>query len=295
MTARFKLHQGNSDLETVRRQKPTPLVSLVISFYNDIEFLKLIMAGLEIQSFSRFEVIIADDGSSPHVVKEVSEMIDNCPFCVKHLWHEDKGFRKTTILNSAIKAGTTEYLIFIDGDCIPHPKFIEEHYRNREDRVALTGRRVNMSKRVTDCLTPDLVRNGALQGFLFRRLVFDGIRGEARNVEMGIYIKNKLLRRFFNRKERGLKGCNMSFNKSDLVAVNGFDERYCGASTGEDTDIEFRMRLDGVRVRNLKNIAILYHRHHRKIERGDALNKPIFDQTKKDKLIYTPYGLKKPI
>jgi GT2 family glycosyltransferase len=117
--------------------------------------------------------------------------------------------------------------------------------------------------------------------------------GKARNVEMGFYVRNRFLRNFFNRKIRGLKGCNMSFNKEDLIAVNGFDERYCGPSTGEDTDIGFRLQLNGVRVKNLKNIAILYHRYHRKIERGDAANKPIFDKTKKDKLIFTLYGLKK--
>jgi cellulose synthase/poly-beta-1,6-N-acetylglucosamine synthase-like glycosyltransferase len=280
-------------VKTSKNQKLIPQVSLIISFYNDPKFLELILAALEIQSFNAFEVIIADDGSNAHVVKTVGEMIDRYPFSIKHVWHEDKGFRKTTILNSAIKASNTNYLIFIDGDCIPHPKFVGEHYQNREDSVALTGRRVNLSKRVTLTITPDLVRNGALQGFLFRQLLVDGILGKARNVEMGFYIRNRFLRKFFNRKARGLKGCNMSFNKKDLIAVNGFDERYCGPSTGEDTDIGFRLQLNGVRVKNLKNIAILYHRHHRKIERGDAANKPIFDKTKKDKLIFTPYGLKK--
>ena len=268
-------------------------MSLVVSFYNNLEFLELILAALEIQSFSDFEVIIADDGSSAHVLEMLSDTIERSPLSIQHVWHEDKGFRKTTILNRAIKASLSDYLVFIDGDCIPHPKFIEEHYRNREDRLALTGRRVNMSKSVTDALTPELVRNGALQGSLFRQLIYDGIKGKARNVEMGFYIKNGLLRKLFNRKVRNLKGCNMSFNKKDLMAINGLDERYCAPSTGEDTDIGFRLQLNGVRVRNLKNIAILYHRHHARIERGDNANWPIFEQTKKEQVIYTPYGIKR--
>lgn len=276
----------------MEQRKSGPLTSLIISFYNDVKFLELIFAGLEIQTFNRFEVIIADDGSTPHVVKKVAAMVERYPISIKHIWHEDRGFRKTTILNAAIKASSTGYLIFIDGDCIPHPKFIEEHYRNREDRAALTGRRVNLSERITECLTPGMVKKGALQKVLFRQLIIDSIRGKARNVEMGFYIKNMLVRRFLNQ-SGGLKGCNMSFNKQDLIDVNGFDERYCSPSTGEDTDIEFRMRLNGVRIKKINYMAILYHRYHRKIERGDAVNKPIFDQTKKDKLIYTPYGLKK--
>ncbi len=276
-----------------QNQQADHRLSLVVSFYNNAVFLELILAALEIQSFEDFEVIIADDGSNPRVVETVRGLIDRCPLTVKHVWHEDRGFRKTTILNRAIKASSTDYLIFIDGDCIPHPKFIEEHYANRQDRVALTGRRVNMSKRVTQSLTPDLVKDGALQGILFRQLILDGFLGKARNVEMGFYIRNRLMRKLFNRKVRGLKGCNMSFNKTDLVAINGFDERYCGPSTGEDTDVEYRLRLNGVGVKNLKNIAILYHRYHALIERGDAANKPIFEQTKREKLIYTPFGIEK--
>lgn len=270
-----------------------PSLSLIIAFYNDIRFLEIILAALEIQSFNDFEIIIADDGSGPEIVERVSTLIKTSPMTIKHVWHEDKGFRKTTILNSAVKASDADYLVFIDGDCVPHPRFLEEHYRNRAARTALTGRRVNLSESVSNALTPDLVRAGALQGVLFRRLIMDGFVGKARNVEMGFYIKNMTLRHFLNRKRRGLKGCNMSFNREDLIAVNGFDERYCAPSTGEDTDIEFRLRLIGVDVRNLKNVAILYHRYHKKIERGDAANIPIFNQTRKDKTAFTPYGLRR--
>ena len=49
-----------------------------------------------------------------------------------HLTQEDKGFRKNKILNEAIRTDKTGYMIFIDGDCIPHPDFIKEHIENRE-------------------------------------------------------------------------------------------------------------------------------------------------------------------
>src|SRR5665647_325671 len=108
---------------------PKP-ISLIISFYNRIDFLKLIFAGLEQQSFRDFEVIIADDGSRSEIVEEVKLMIGSASFPVKHIWQEDNGWQKNTILNKAIVASEAPYIIFIDGDCIPHRRFIEEHLKS---------------------------------------------------------------------------------------------------------------------------------------------------------------------
>lgn len=122
-------------------------LSLIISFYNRLDYLKLVFAGLEIQSFKNFEVIIADDGSNKVVVAELNSLIKKYDFPIKHIWHEDKGFRKNKILNRAIVESQTNYLVFIDGDCVPHSEFLKEHYINRKERVCLTVRRVNLSKK----------------------------------------------------------------------------------------------------------------------------------------------------
>jgi hypothetical protein len=44
-------------------------------------------------------------------------------------------------------------------------------------------------------------------------------------------------------KKAHLVGCNFSCFKSDLEKINGFDEDFSMPTTGEDTDIERRMRL----------------------------------------------------
>src|SRR5687768_7510377 len=97
--------------------------SLIISFYNKIEYLRMILAALERQSFKNFEVVIADDGSKAEVVNEIKEIQTKSPLQIQHIWHEDIGFRKTKILNESIRKSNSDYLIFIDGDCIPHHKF----------------------------------------------------------------------------------------------------------------------------------------------------------------------------
>ena len=76
--------------------------SVIAAFYNNINYLKLVLAGFERQTEKDFELIIADDGSREEVVKEIESIASNYSFLIKHTWHPDKGFRKNKILNQAI-------------------------------------------------------------------------------------------------------------------------------------------------------------------------------------------------
>lgn len=268
-------------------------ISLIISFYNRIDYLKLVFAGLEIQSFKDFEVIIADDGSNELVVNQLKSLIHKASFNVKHLWQEDKGFRKNKILNRAIVESSSDYLVFIDGDCIPHSEFLNEHFKNREQKICLTGRRVNLSRRITEKLNEELVKQKFLEKNLFL-LFWDSIFGETVDFEKGIYIKSKKLREFINKKPRGLLGCNFSIHKKDILDVNGFDERYIHPSIGEDSDLQFRLELNGVKIKSLNNIAIQYHLYHKLQERKE-INLKLFEEVKKSKIAFTPYGIKKSV
>lgn len=265
-------------------------LTLIISFYNRIDYLKLVFAGLEIQTFKNFEVIIADDGSNQDVVKELQNLISKSPFVVKHIWQEDRGFRKNKILNRAILNSTTNYLVFIDGDCIPHSEFLKEHFENRKENVCLTGRRVNLSIKMTNMLDEKKVRNKFLEKNHLL-LLFDSIFGSTVDFEKGIYIKSKFLRELLNRKNRGLLGCNFSIHKNDILSVNGFDERYEAPSIGEDTDLQFRLELNGIKVNSLNNIAIQYHLYHR-LQKRDPENLKLFEEVKRVGVAFTPFGIK---
>ncbi len=266
-------------------------ISLIISFYNRLDYLKLVLAGLEIQTFKNFEVIIADDGSNDFVINELNKIIHNYPFPIKHIWQEDKGFRKNKILNKAIIESSANYLVFIDGDCIPHSEFLREHYLNRKKNVCLTGRRVNLSEKLTLLLNEELVR----RKFLERNnklILIDSIFGKTTDFEKGIYIKSELLRKILNRKNRGLLGCNFSIQKEDILKVNGFDERYEHPSIGEDTDLQFRLELAGISIQSLNNIAIQYHLYHKLQERKKD-NLLLFEEIKKSGLYFTSFGIKR--
>ncbi|GJQ44164.1 MAG: hypothetical protein JETCAE03_36620 [Ignavibacteriaceae bacterium] len=263
--------------------------SVIISFYNKIDYLKLVLAGFEIQTYKNFEIIIADDGSEEKVIKEIESLASDYPFRIKHIWQEDKGFRKNKILNQAILASESDYLIFIDGDCVPHSHFVEGHIEYKSSGVALTGRRVNLSQRITNLLTPQKIKDGFLEKN-FHLLIGDGLFGKSFDVEKGLYFESKYLRKLFNRKSRGLLGCNFSLHKKDILDINGFDERYEAPSIGEDSDIQFRLELNGVNVKSLNHIAVQYHLYH-KLQKRPQKNLDLFEEVKNSKLAFTKYGL----
>ncbi len=268
-----------------------PKVSVIISFYNRIDYLKLVLAGFERQTFRDIEIIIADDGSKEEIVKEIEKLSLKVSFPLLHLWHEDKGFRKNKILNRAITEANSDYLIFIDGDCVPHREFVREHYDYRNENNCLTGRRVNLSEKFTNKLNETDIKNGYLEKSL-HLMICDGLFGKSDYVERGFYVQNNSLRNYLNKKKRGLLGCNFSIHKNDMIAINGFDERYELPSIGEDSDVQYRLELNDVKIESLNNIAVQYHLYHKLQERPQK-NLDLFAKIKESGLLFTPFGINK--
>ena len=101
-------------------------VSVIVSTYNQPEWLEKVLWGYNIQSFKEFELIVADDGSGKAMREVLGRLTPRLSYPLKHVWHEDRGFRKCEILNKAILAASTDYLVFTDGDCIPRKALKEE-------------------------------------------------------------------------------------------------------------------------------------------------------------------------
>src|SRR5690606_36898742 len=118
--------------------------SLLISTYNWPEALELVFNSLSAQTQMPDEILVADDGSG----KETTNLIENfrveTNIPLKHIWHEDEGFRRTFILNKAIAASESDYIIQIDGDCIMHKNFVEDHIKSTSENTFLFGSRVNI-------------------------------------------------------------------------------------------------------------------------------------------------------
>lgn len=267
-----------------------PKASVIAAFYNKIDYLRLVLAGFERQSEKDFELIVADDGSKQEIVEKIEILAKDLNFQLIHIWQEDKGFRKNKILNKSIETANSNYLIFIDADCIPHSRFVEEHLSYSEKTSCLTGRRVNLSQKYTQALSPQKVKDGYIEQKILA-LIKDGVFGESHYVEKGFYFKNEFIRKLLNKKERGLLGCNFSIYKEDMLNINGFDERYEAPSIGEDSDVQYRLELDGVKIVSLNHIAVQYHLYHKLLERSQV-NLDLFNKIKEEKTARTPFGIK---
>lgn len=238
----------------------SPKLTVSITVYNQEKTLRLALAALSRQSFTDFEVILADDGSGP-AVKEVVAEAQRYGFPLLHLWHEDKGWRKNTMLNNVIRSASTDYLVFTDGDCIPGKDFLLDHWNEREENKVLIGRRVETSERWSKQLTIERVLSGEFEKYGMQEW-WESFTGKARRVEDGLRIPSKILRTLLLRNVRGMLGSNFSVAKKHLEAINGFDELYTGPGCGEDSDPEFRLSLIGVTTKSLRNLAIQYHVWH---------------------------------
>ena len=270
-----------------------PEASVIISFYNKTGWLKLLLAALERQTFKRFEVVIADDGSAADAVQEIEKIKATSPLSIQHLWHADNGFMKTLMLNKAVVTSQSDYLIFIDGDCIPHHRFVEDHLRLRNTNQVLAGRRVNMSETVSATLTEQNVRSGILEHTFFMQLLVNSVAGKTRDVEKAIHINSSFFNKVFGSHSKGLLGCNFSIAKKDLLAVNGFDERYRHPGVGEDTEINWRLKKRGMEVFSPKFCLVQYHLWHPRLSRAkETENLELLNETITNEYIATPYGIK---
>ncbi|USD60304.1 glycosyltransferase [Vibrio sp. SCSIO 43140] len=263
--------------------------SVIIAFYNNLDVLSVVLKALEGQTEQNFEVILADDGSRAEVVEQLQQRIEASPLSIKHIWHEDAGFRKNRCLNLCVKASQSDYLIFIDGDCVPQRHFVEDHLSEAKLNRCVNGRRADLSPRcsklLVECDTPErFVEQN------FATMVFDGLRGKGKNVEKGYRIKNDWLRNKLQKQGKGIVGCNFSIHKQDLLRINGFDMRYEAAGTGEDSDVDYRLQLIDVEIHSCFYKATQVHIYHKELPRL-PVNDELFALVRKEQKAYTDFGI----
>lgn len=240
--------------------------TLIISVYKKVKELELILQALQKQSYVKnYEILIADDGSGEEMDKFISVYKKKSGLDMRLITQEDSGFRKNKILNEAIKSSSSDYLVFIDGDCIPHYYFIEAHISNKKENTVLSGRRVMLGKKITESIFANFEKKKSYN-IPFLKLFLDSTKtiNASIHIEEGIFIKDYHTRNLLVSKSTHLLGCNFSISKKLIEKVNGFDEDYTGPGIGEDTDLEYRLRLINAKFESLRNLAIVYHLYHPK-------------------------------
>jgi glycosyltransferase involved in cell wall biosynthesis len=231
---------------------PILACSVIIAVYNNVDALAIIFKAFARQSCTNFELIIAEDKQGQDVMDCIQQARSNYNYPIKHVSQIDDGFRKCKILNAAVAISAAPYLIFIDGDCVPHKHFVKQHLQSAQEGKIVFARRVMLSQNFTEQL---YLNSDALFNWqLWPKLILT----KCTNLMAGLYLpwlapKNKT----------GIWGCNWSVHKQAILAINGFDEDYNQAGYGEDIDIEWRLLRHSLQSIQIKHRAIQYHLWHK--------------------------------
>ncbi len=268
---------------------PVMRISMILSTYNQPRWLERALWGYASQTDRDFELIIADDGSGPETAAVLERMRPRLPMPLVHVWHEDRGFRKTEILNRGILAARGDYIIFSDGDCIPRNDFIATHRRLAAPRRYLSGTILRLTEELSERIGVDDITSGRFadlpwlrsQGYRkghVLRLVRMPIVNAAADLISHIPIT--------------FDANNVSTWKEGLVAVNGFDHemRY----GWEDRSLGQRLRHHGYRGRRVRHRAVAFHLHHaRPYQNADDMsrNLGIYERIRRLREVRAPVGL----
>ena len=257
--------------------------SLMITTYDMPEHLKLVCANLKRQSCQEFEVLFCDDGSGPATERVISEFAQHSSLPIQHLWQEHDGFRKCKILNQALLKARGETLIFLDGDCVPHWRFVEDHLRHQEEGFYLAGRRVEVGPDLSSRITPQWVASGYFD-WPHPSFLWSVWKKDSEFLNRSIRVSSPRVRSWLgmNRID-DLKGCNYSVPRYVLESLNGFDESYEGYGR-EDTDVEIRLQNFGLKIKSLKGLALQFHVWHPRREFTPANEDLLADAKKTGRL-----------
>ena len=240
-------------------------ISLIIATYNWPDALRACVEACFRQSDRNFEIIIADDGSGEATRTLVAELQARSPVPLRHVWQPDDGFRLAESRNNGILAATGDYIVTLDGDCVPQRDFIARHRALAEPGYMVTGSRILLSDAFSKRVLAEEVDLQSLGVGEILRYRLQGL-GKAAQLLAKLPDLGRRRHRFSFRR---IKGCNMAFWRSDLERVNGFDESFRGWGY-EDSDVVARLFHAGVMRKDGAYATEIFHLWHREATRDAA-------------------------
>lgn len=217
--------------------------ALIVTTFNSPRFLEIVFRSILLQTVIPNQIIVADDGSDPDTRRVVVAAAEQFGSRLVHVWQPDTSFRAARIRNLAIQRVRCQHVVFIDGDCVLPPHFIEKHQQLSGDGVVVSGGRVLM----TESETSELLADSA------KRVVF-------RNWKF-ISLPLGLIRDLFPSDWKVVRTCNLGCDIQSLRRIGGFDESYVGWGK-EDSDLIVRLIRAGARIRSGRFATSLKHLHH---------------------------------
>jgi glycosyltransferase involved in cell wall biosynthesis len=265
-----------------------PFISLVITTYNRPDALEAVVEACFSQHDKNFEIIIADDGSTANTRDAVARLKARSPVPLQDVWQPNKGFRAAMARNRGIAASSGEYVVFLDGDCIPQRDFIARHRQLAQRGFLVTGSRVLLSPELTARVLAeriDINTTGTLTKLAYR------FRGHVNKVLQWLVRWPDIGRERTRFSWRRIKSCNLGAWRSDLELVNGFDSSFVGWGY-EDADLVVRLFNAGVMRKDGSCATEVFHLWHKEASRNlEASNQRVVLERAANKTITAKVGL----
>jgi len=234
------------------------LISVVVATYNRPDALAAVLRSLAKQDDDRFEVVVADDGSTADTEAVVKSAQSASPAPLSHVWQEDTGFRLAAVRNRATAHARGDYLIYLDGDCVVRRHFVRAHRDLAEAGWCVTGGRVLLSEAFTRAVLAD---GTAIEDWSAADATLAAAQGKVNRAVSLAQLPLGPLRKLGGRRWQRLRGCNFSAYRTDIKYVNGFDESFQGWGF-EDSDFAARLIKSGVRLKYGRFATNVYHLWH---------------------------------
>ena len=232
----------------------------------------LVLHGLFKQSLPASQIVIADDGSTSDT-KVVIDRWRTWGLPVRHCWHEDKGFRKTVIMNQALSLVSSDLTIFLDGDCIPSRDFVRDHCQLTTSGSVCAGPRILSDQRLTSELEssePDPQSKTWFDRSLWAK-ASDLLTRKVNRLGPLVRLPDGFWRRCQPDRWQLVRGCNFSAPTGAIIAAGGFEEAMTGWGL-EDSELAVRLINNGLTIKNTRYACAVLHLWH-KSESRERFNK----------------------
>ena len=239
-------------------------IAVIVTTYNRPDALEAVLKGFDAQSDRGFELLVADDGSTTDTSDLIRLHAKTACYPLRQVWQEDNGFRPGAVRNLALARTTADYVIFTDGDCIPATDFVYRHRRLAQPGFFLGGNRILLSENFTARV---LHENLPIHNWGFGLWLRAWLRRDINRLLPLLRLPDCDFRQRYPGQWEGIKTCNLSAWRKDLVYVNGFDETYSGWGL-EDSDLVIRLINAGIRHKNARFATPLFHLWHRENDRS---------------------------
>jgi GT2 family glycosyltransferase len=235
-------------------------MTVIVSTFEWPQALDAVLRGLAGQSDSRFDVVVADDGSTRETLETVAGWESAFGARLIHAWQPDEGFRLARVRNLGAAHARGSSLVFVDGDCIPRRHFVAAIRRATMPGWFLAGTRLQLSDSLSVAVMRDKMPIGSWSGPRLLAQARGGVRGWR-------HLTPRDRRRTWRPRlpdfapHGNSYGFCTAVSRADFEAVNGFDLRFVGWGD-QDVDLAVRLRRFGLRCGYAGPRSALLHLWH---------------------------------